>query len=104
MTEAKFNIPKTVDEAVEILIQNTNMRDKIIIADMQEEDLFLLHHGFGTCIRNNFKMWEAGSELVKNCAIVDESIKGESQYVHPDDASHVIVKALWKKLNERTLC
>ena len=100
-TEAPYDIPETIEEAVEIMLLNTNDKDKEVISKMQEKDLTLIHHGFGTCIRNNFKMWDPESKLVQDCAKRDNSIKHRSHYIHPDDASGVVIKAFWEKLNER---
>ena len=99
--EVPYDIPETIEEAVETMLQNTNKKDREVISKMKEEDLCLIHHGFGTCVRNNFKMWDPESKLVQACAKRDSSIKHRSRYVHPDDASGVIIKAFWEKLNER---
>jgi len=102
LTECPYAIPETVDEAVDVLLNFTDKQNLKDISQMKKEDLIRLHHGFGTCIRNNFNMWEEGSMLVEDCAKIDDSIVSkENGYVHPDDASGVVIKAFWEKLIER---
>ena len=57
------------------------------ISAMPEGDLITLHFGLGMEIRNAFGLHDLCSKLLSDC---DE--------VHPDDASGVIIKELWKKL------
>jgi len=57
------------------------------IASTQEEDLINLYFSRGMTNKNVFGLHESGSKLLADCEII-----------HPDDASGVIVKALWDKL------
>lgn len=79
--------PKTVEEAVYAIIEQMNAEDRFYIANMKEDELISLHFTAGMQIRNNFGLWEKNDALLKDT--------GEE---HPDDASGVILKALWEVL------
>jgi hypothetical protein len=79
--------PETVDEAVEWLITVLEDRHKMLLTIMREDELIDLHFGLGLSIRNSFGLHDADGKLFRDCG-VDNS----------DDASDVIIKALWNKL------
>jgi hypothetical protein len=83
--------PEAVDRLMVILEDD----HKAAIAFMQEEDLINLHFGLGMAIRNAFGLHEQGNKLLTSC-------NNNELYnsVHPDDASEVIIRQLWNKLNE----
>lgn len=87
--QQNFQLPETIDEAVDRLTMILDGEQKIAIAVMQKEDLINLHFGLGMAIRNAFGLHEPGSKLLASCGVV-----------HPDDASGVIIRQLWNKLNE----
>ncbi len=58
---------------------------------MAEEQLSSLHFSLGNYIRNEFGLWGSDEELLKACC-------PDSSLQNPDDASMVIIKALWWKL------
>ncbi|MQM31490.1 MAG: hypothetical protein CRU78_13590 [Candidatus Accumulibacter phosphatis] len=86
-------LPVTIDEAVGVVIATLSDDDKAKIAAMSEPDLIGLHFGLGTWIRNNLGLWKGNDQLMR--AIGDS---GES--IHPDDASMVIIEAVWRRLRE----
>lgn len=65
--------------------------EKAKIAAMSQDDLFALHLGLGMWIRNNLGLWSENSALL-------ESARAQN----PDDASVVIIEALWRRLQEET--
>ena len=81
--------PKTLNEAVEILISELSSTDKETIKAMKKEDLIRFHFGWGTRIRNEFGLWAGNTALLKSC-----------NASHPDDASGVIIESVWKRLQE----
>jgi hypothetical protein len=87
LLEQNFESPATVAEAVDRLILLLRGEEKLMIAMMKEDDLFDLHFSLGLAIRNAFGLHEAGSKLLASCGTP-----------HPDDASSLIIKALWKEL------
>jgi hypothetical protein len=91
--QQNFQHPETVDEAVERLMMILDGEQKIAIAVMQKEDLINLHFGLGMAIRNAFGLHEKGSKLLASC---DNTELCNS--VHPDDASEMVIQALWRSL------
>jgi hypothetical protein len=81
--------PKTVDEAVERLLAILDDESKRRLRDTAEKDLILYHFGWGQGLRNDFGLWRGNSELLASCGCA-----------HPDSASMVIIKAVWKRLQE----
>jgi hypothetical protein len=89
MTEIANNLPATLQEAARLLQGLVPEVEQSRIAGMKEEALTLLHFGLGQWIRNNLGLWQKESALL--------AATGES---HPDDASAVIITALWHRLRE----
>jgi hypothetical protein len=85
--------PETVDEAVERLMMILDGEQKIAIAVMPKEDLINLHFGLGMAIRNAFGLHAPESKLLASCNNNDLY-----NSVHPDDASEMVIQALWKLL------
>lgn len=87
--------PRTVDEAIERLISEMPLKDKVFLANMEEEDLISLHPTLGVYIRDNFGLWSGNEELMNSC----RSLMGEDK-IHEDSASQLIISKLWQKLRE----
>jgi len=79
--------PTTIDEAVGVVIASLSDEDKAPLAAMAESELIGLHFGLGAWSRNNLGLWNGNRALLEST--------GEA-----DDASMVIVAALWKRLRE----
>ena len=80
-------LPETIDEAVERLMMILEGEHKAALAIMQEKDLIDLRFSLGMEIRNAFGLHVPWSKLLSSCGVV-----------HPDDASGVIIQALWRRL------
>ncbi len=87
--EANSRYPKTLAEAVNRLALIANQEQRSFLASIEEDELPSLHFCFGYAIRGAFGLRDTNSELLKDC-----------QALNPEDASLLIVKALWKKINE----
>ena len=59
------------------------------VRDMAEEDLIMLHLGFGERIRNQCGLWENNKELLRSYG---------SENMHPCDASMVVIEETWRCL------
>jgi hypothetical protein len=81
--------PKTVKEAVNILVSEMSGRYKLILRNTKREDLIFSHLSWGQEIRNRFGLW-AGNEALMKDAGVD----------HPDSASTRIMEAVWDELQK----
>ena len=89
------SLPETVDEAVEQLISDIPLKDKAIIANMTETELDGLSPTLGTDIRTGFRLWTENEPLLESCRLVS----GQKD-LHPDSASQMIIRELWKRLRK----
>ena len=85
--------PATIDEAVGVVIATLSDEDKATISAMAESELIGLHMGLGAWIRNNLGLWKGNDALM-------QAIRERDPEIHPDDASMVIVEAVWERLRE----
>lgn len=79
--------PTTVDAAVRLLLGLVEESEQARIAAMDSDDIYTLHFGLGTWIRNHMGFYAGNAQLLK--------ATGE---VEPDDASMVIMRAFWDRL------
>ena len=70
------------------VIRHLNDAQKIEMLLSPRQELFLYHHGLGKKIRNHYQLWQ------------DKALLAEIGKEHPDDASGVIIEAVWGKLRE----
>lgn len=87
---AEEELPKTVEEAVNRILAGMDDANKTRVRETPRDKLILFHHGWGTGIRNAFGLWSGNTALLESC--------GER---HPDDASMVIIEAVWARLQQR---
>jgi len=95
MSTIENQYPKTVAEAVELLHTNMSLNEEFMLAAMDEVDIIDLHSSLGHDIRENFGLWAGNEALLESC----RSESGNPD-LHIDDASMVIVKALWQKVQQ----
>lgn len=91
MEERKW--PETIDEAVGVVLASLTEDDKSKITAMNDSDLVGLHFSLGLWIRNNFGLWQGNQKLM-------QTIEQQNPGIHPDDASMVIIEAVWDRLQE----
>lgn len=82
--------PRTVDEAVDRLLLIMNDTERRAVAGAEEDELVEFHFCLGVAIRNAFGLHKPESELAAACGTG----------IHPDDASGVIIRALWERLQD----
>jgi hypothetical protein len=88
--------PLSVQEAVDRLHATISLNDEILLAaTLTEEDLTDFHFSLGHHIRNEFGLWSGNEALLESCRIT-----AGKQDLHVDDASSVIIKALWVRLKK----
>jgi hypothetical protein len=92
MPLAENRLPKTVPEAVDHMITALGRDERELIRTADEADLGQFRFGLGTGIREVFQLWHGNKDLLKSCG---------SENMHPDDATTVIVEALWRRLLTR---
>jgi len=92
LNEIKNVFLKNIDDVVDRLILELSFKDKTKIANMSAVDLVELNTTWGTYIRNEFRL--GGNEpLLKSI----KSYTGVNEMT-PEQASYIIIKELWEKL------
>ncbi len=87
--------PKTVDEAVERLISDLDLKSRVKIANMDLDDLVNLYPNLFVYFKNAFGLWSGNTELLESCrSISKESVQNEN------DATVVIMAVLRKRLQK----
>lgn len=96
----RFNsrLPETVDQVVEQLLSEITLNNEIQIALIKEDDLQDLHFSLAVQIRSQFRLWIGIEALMESC----RSTSG-NQNLHIDDASMVIIRALWERLKGNSI-
>ena len=84
-------IPTSLDESVSILSEMFSEKDRECFK--KAKDLCIYHHTLGRRIRNEWKLWEKGSVLLKWFE--------KKGLAHPDDISSVILDATQASMNEQ---
>jgi hypothetical protein len=85
--------PKTVDEAVEILLEEMPLKEKTGIANTEEAALSGLHVTLGGYIRRRLGLWSGNHALLESCA----QAAGRER-IDADEASTLILRELRKRL------
>ena len=83
--------PKSIEEAAELLLTELPEKNQQIIRIIGEDRLSSLPLSLGNYIRNGFGLWGSNVELLKACS-PDDVLRDA------DDASGVIIRALWWRL------
>lgn len=89
------NFPLTVQEAVDKLLSKLSMKGKSSIAGMKEDEVVLLHPTLGVYIKNQFGLGSGNEALLLSC---QDTLNNDP--IHEDDASSLIIRQLWKRLQE----
>ena len=87
--------PRTIDEAVERLLYNFDLEDKVKLSSMKLNDLMELPINEHAYFKNALDLLSGNKDLLASC----RSISKEHLY-NEDDAILVIMEALWKKLRQ----
>ena len=83
--------PTSVAETVRDIVQRLPEQDKQVVRTAKKEDLIKFHHGWGTGIRNHYGLWRGNDKLILSAC---------GKPCHPDDASMVIIEAVWQALQK----
>lgn len=82
-------MPPTVAEAVQILIDELPLREKVALADASTDAVGELTISLGNYIRNAFGLASENQALLRSC-----SKEAGLRIDHPDDASAIIIASL----------
>jgi hypothetical protein len=88
-------LPSTIDEAVDILLDDLPLLDRSRLACLTTEELDLINRMVGLQIARDFKLWSGNDDLLHDCMAVIEQNGDED-----DDPTMVIIRAMWAKLQE----
>jgi hypothetical protein len=83
--------PTSVAETVEDIVQRMSEEAKEIVRTTKKEDLIKFHRGFGMGIRNYYGLWRGNNNLILSAC---------GKPCHPDEASMVIIEAVWTALQK----
>lgn len=78
----------TKAEVVKDILETLDLDDKASLKDTPEDELSLLHHGWGTYLRNYDWMWH------------NEKLLQDIGAPHASGASGVIIREVWRRLQE----
>lgn len=67
MPEGNGHWPRTLEEAVKLLLGGLSEHAKLVLKQATGEDLAMLHATLGTTIRNDFGLWSGNTALLKAC-------------------------------------
>lgn len=84
-------MPKTVDEAAEILISDLLIQHLQTLSQMDEDDFNVLCEKVTPYLLEEFKLWEGNNQLLESCLKADEN---------GNDPARVILKAVKNKLHD----
>lgn len=85
--------PRTVDEAVDKMISALDLGLKVKIANTDLNHLAGVHSMLHVYVKDAFGVWHSNKELLADCRS-----KSDDPICSEDEATLVILKALWKKL------
>lgn len=92
----KISLPGTVDEVVELLYNDLPLREKVVMANLSEDQLdSAVYLAMAKTIRKEFGLYHGNSDLLRSC----QSYLG-SKYDRYEDPAMVILKELWKKIKK----
>ena len=90
-----FDLPRTVDEAVTILLADLPLLERSRLANLTVEELDLINHIVGLQIAKDFLLWSGNDALLQACMTATETTDGDDL-----DPTKVIVRAMWQKLQQ----
>ncbi len=91
--------PKTINEAVELMIDTMSEVDKSEVLNTKKENLSRFHYTLGMLICGWFGLYNGNNTLLEACA---NTRKKEIERLlilnDPEEASMIIMEEIWKKL------
>ncbi len=96
MPVSQKKYPKTLEEAVERVLSLMAEEDKKKLKNTTEGDLGNLHFRLAMMIRGACGLWKGNGVLIRSCC-------PNTFPTHPDDASGVVLEAVWKTLQSMAL-
>lgn len=90
-------LPRTVEEVVDILFSDLLLRDRVIMAKLSEDELdSAVYLALAKSIRKEFGLYNGNEHLIESC----RSYLGRD-YDSFEDPAMVIIKELWKRVRDK---
>jgi hypothetical protein len=106
MPSPSYDPPKTLDEAVDVLMSELTEEDKASIIGSTREKLLHDHYMLGLYIGNSLGLWHGNRKLLVSCGMQKikslgiKNVSGDYPFTDPYDSSCIILVAIWEKLQE----
>jgi len=88
-------LPKTVDEAVDQIISDMTLEERVRMAYFDKEELRVINYSLSIFIRNQLFMRDINRELFESCRTVSGN-----KNLNESTAALVIIERLWEKLRK----
>lgn len=83
--------PNTLEEAMECFKELLTAQEQVDFTRLAEDEIGMLHHGFGRWIRNNWGLWDEKSDMCQHMKSIG--------FIHADDMSHSLLREFWARMN-----
>ena len=91
--------PKTINEAVELMIETISEVDKMELVNSKKKDLYRFHYSLGMLIGGWFGLYNGNKALLEACALTRKNEIERLLFLNdPEEASGIILEAIWKRL------
>jgi len=88
-------LPKTVDQAVEQIISDMTLEERVRMANLDKEELRVINYSLSIFIRNQLFMKDINKELFESCRMVSGN-----RNLNESTAALVIIEKLWESVRE----
>ena len=88
-------LPKTVDEAVDQIISDMTLEERVRMASFDKEELRVINYSLSVFIKNQLFMKDINKELFESCLAVSDN-----KNLNEGTAALVIIERLWEKLRK----
>ena len=88
-------LPKTVDEAVDQIISDMTLEERVRMANFDKEELRVVDYSLSIFIRNQLFMKDINKELFESCRTASGN-----KNLNENTAALVIIERLWEKLRK----
>ena len=88
-------LPKTVDEAIDQIISDMSLEERVRMANFTKEELRVINYSLSIFIRNQLLMKDINKELFESCRMVSGN-----KNLNEGTAALVIIEKLWEKLRK----
>ena len=90
-------LPSTVEEAVDHLLARMDAEGQATIRATPQSELIRFHLPWGMWVRHELGLWGGNPQLISSI----QERSGSMVILHPDDASMIVIQALWERLQRR---